>query len=133
MLVFACLQVSADDVQLPLTDTPGRTEEGEKIFHDRNLGHCLLCHSLSASAGTFQGTLAPSLDDVGSRLSAGQIRFRIVDQSRLNQATTMPPYFRFDRLNQVAAEFQNSPVLTAQQIEDLVAYLGSQQQREIAR
>ena len=53
----------------------------------------------------------------------GQLRLRIVDASRLNPDTIMPPYYRVDGLDRVAPGFRGKPILTAEQIEDVVAYL----------
>ena len=90
---------------------------------DRHVGLCLLCHSGPFPEERFQGDLAPSLAGVGARLSAGQIRLRIVDPGRVNPATLMPPYFRAESLQRVAPAYRGKTVLTAQQIEDVVAYL----------
>jgi sulfur-oxidizing protein SoxX len=72
-----------------------------------------------------QGTLAPDLKGAGKRWSEGQLRLRIVDAARLNPATVMPPYYRTDGLSRVAASFRGKPVLTAEQIEDVVAFLAT--------
>jgi len=69
------------------------------------------------------GNLAPPLVGVGARLGEGQLRLRIVDSIRLNPQTIMPSYYRVDGLNRVAAAWRGKPVLTAQQVEDTVAYL----------
>ena len=69
------------------------------------------------------GNLAPALNGVGARLSAAQVRLRIVDSARVNRNTIMPPYYRTNGLNQVAEAWRGKPLLTAQQIEDVVAYL----------
>ena len=69
------------------------------------------------------GDLGPPLSGVGARLSAGQLRLRIVDTQRLNPQTIMPSYYRIDGLNQVGAAWRGKPVLTAQEVEDTVAYL----------
>ena len=69
---------------------------------DRHVGLCLLCHSGPFPEERFQGDLAPSLAGVGSRLSAGQIRLRIVDPSRVNPQTIMPAYFKNEGLARVA-------------------------------
>ena len=88
-------------------------------------GNCLLCHALPETGARFMGNLAPSLSGVGARLSAGQLRLRLVDSMRLNRDTIMPSYYRVDGLSQVAQAFRGKPILTAQQIEDTIAYLAS--------
>lgn len=118
--------VALDDRAAPLTDTAGDPVRGEAVFNDRQRGHCLLCHQLSSNPGTFQGNLGPRLDGVGTRLDDAQIRYRLIDSSRLNPSTRMPAYYRSTGLTQVAEEYQGKTVLTAQEIEDLVAYLGTQ-------
>ena len=90
---------------------------------DRQVGLCLLCHSGPFPEERFQGDLAPNLSGVGARLSAGQIRARIVDASRLNPNTIMPPYFRTENLQRVAPAYRGKTVLSAEQIEDVVAFL----------
>lgn len=90
---------------------------------DRHVGLCLLCHSGPFPEERFQGDLAPNLSGVGARLSAGQIRARIVDASRANPNTIMPPYFRTENLQHVAPAYRGKTVLSAEQIEDVVAFL----------
>ena len=85
--------------------SPGRREiplRGKKIVLDRQVGLCLLCHSGPFPEERFQGDLGPNLAGVGARLSAGQIRLRIVDASRVNPQTIMPPYYRKEGLSRVA-------------------------------
>lgn len=112
-----------DAIPEPLTDTPGDPERGRQIVLDREVGNCLICHKVPEPTERFQGELGPDLSGVGSRLTVSQLRLRIVDQSRLNPRTLMPPYFRVDRLALVAKQYRGKPVLTAQQVEDVVAYL----------
>lgn len=69
------------------------------------------------------GNIGPPLSGIGARLSAGQLRLRVVDQSRLNHDTVMPSYYRVEGLTRVAPAYQGKPVLTAGQIEDVVAFL----------
>ena len=90
---------------------------------DRHVGMCLLCHSGPFPEERFQGNLAPDLSGVGARLSAGQIRLRIVDPSRVNAQTIMPAYFRTEGLTRVAPAYRGKTVLSAEQIEDVVAFL----------
>jgi sulfur-oxidizing protein SoxX len=89
------------------------------------VGLCLLCHSGPFPEEKFQGTLAPDLKGTGARWSEGQLRLRIVDASRFKPDTIMPPYYHTEGLIRVAPAFQGKPILTAEQIEDVVAYLAT--------
>jgi sulfur-oxidizing protein SoxX len=71
------------------------------------------------------GNVAPSLDGVGRRLSAAQLRLRVADIQRVNPTTVMPSYYRIEGLDRVAAEYRGKPILDAGQVEDIVSYLGS--------
>ena len=113
-------RVTGDAIVAPLTADAGHSERGREIFAGRD-GNCFLCHTVPE--GRFMGNLASPLAGVGARLSEGQLRLRIVDSARLNRNTIMPSYYRVDGLNQVAAAWRGKPILTAQQIEDAVAYL----------
>jgi sulfur-oxidizing protein SoxX len=115
--------VVGDAIPASLTGKPGNAEHGRAIVVDRQLGLCLLCHSGPFPEQRFQGTLAPDLAGAGSRASEGQLRLRIVDASRLKPDTIMPPYYRIDGLTRVAPAFQGKPILTAEQVEDVVAFL----------
>jgi sulfur-oxidizing protein SoxX len=70
-----------------------------------------------------QGNLAPSLAGAGSRNSEAQLRLRLVDASQVNSDTIMPPYYRTDGLDRVGGAYRGKPILTAQQIEDVIAFL----------
>lgn len=115
--------VVGDAIPKSLTGKPGDVERGRAIVTDRRFGLCVLCHSGPFPSVRLQGTLAPDLAGTGSRLTEGQLRLRIVDASLTNPDTIMPPYYRVDRLDRVLGKFRNIPVLTADQIEDVVAYL----------
>jgi sulfur-oxidizing protein SoxX len=106
-----------------LTGAPGDAERGEKIVTNRQLGLCLLCHAGPYPQERFQGTMAPDLKGAGARSTEGQLRLRIVDAARINPQTIMPPYYRVDGLTRVSPGFRGKPILTAEQIEDVVAYL----------
>jgi sulfur-oxidizing protein SoxX len=82
-----------------------------------------LCHSGPFPEDKFQGTMAPDLADAGARWGEGQLRLRIVDASKFNPQTIMPPFYRVDRLARVPPAFRDKPVLTAVEVEDVVAYL----------
>jgi len=115
--------VSGDAIAQSLTGTPGDAERGEKIVTNRQVGLCLLCHSGPYPQERFQGTMAPDLKGAGARWTEGQLRLRIVDAARVNPQTIMPPYYRVDGLVRVAPAFRGKTILTAEQIEDVVAYL----------
>src|SRR6266700_1774187 len=115
--------VVGDAIPASLTGTGGDPARGREIVLDRRLGACLLCHTGPFPEEKFQGTLAPDLSGAGSRSTEGQLRLRIVDASRLKPDTIMPPYYRIDGLNRVAPALEGKPVLSAEQIEDVVAYL----------
>lgn len=122
--LFAATTATADDaIPSSLTGATGDAARGRAIVLDRHVGLCLLCHSGPFPEERFQGDLAPSLAGVGARLSAGQIRLRIVDASRVNPQTIMPPYYRKEGLARVAPSHAGKTVLSAQQIEDVVAFL----------
>jgi len=117
---LAFYSVTDDAIVSPLTAEAGDPERGRKVFAGRD-GNCFLCHTVPG--GRFMGNLASPLAGVGARLSAGQLRLRIVDSMRLNRDTIMPSYYRTDGLNQVASAWRGKPLLTAQEVEDTVAYL----------
>jgi sulfur-oxidizing protein SoxX len=112
-----------DSILASLTGARGDPVRGRALVVDRQAGLCLLCHSGPFPEQPFQGDLGPDLRGVGTRLSEGQIRLRIVDASRVNPATIMPPYFRTEGLSRVAPPFRGRTVLSAEQIEDVVAFL----------
>ena len=108
-----------------LPGAKGDPTRGRAIVVNRQLGLCLLCHSGPFPGERFQGTIGPDLNGIGARLSEDQIRLRVVDPGRLNPATIMPAYFRAEGLTRVAPAFRGKPVLTAQQVEDVVAFLSA--------
>jgi sulfur-oxidizing protein SoxX len=117
--------VVGDAIPESLTGQPGDAGRGRAIVANRTVGLCLLCHSGPIPEERFQGNLAPSLAGAGARWTEGQLRLRIVDASRLNADTIMPPYYRLDHLHRVAKTFDDKTILSAEQVEDVVAYLAS--------
>ena len=115
-------RVVGDAVPQSLTGVPGDPARGRAIVIKRE-STCLLCHAGPFPEERFQGNLAPDLKGAGARWSEGELRLRMVDATRLNPATIMPSYYRLDGLVRVAPNFRGKPVLTAEQIEDVVAYL----------
>lgn len=114
-------------IQKPLTDAPGDPKAGAKVLVNRRQGNCLGCHEVSALKGEeFHGELGPPLDGVASRWSSAQLRMIVVNPKKVFTAdTVMPAFYRVDGLHRVRPEFEGKPILTAQQIEDVVAYLAT--------
>jgi sulfur-oxidizing protein SoxX len=123
--VLRSYTVIGDAIPASLTGTKGDAGNGRRIVMTRQTGLCLLCHSGPFPEERFQGDLAPDLKGAGSRWSEGQLRLRMVDAARLNPATIMPSYYVVDGLTRVAPQFRGKPILTAEQIEDVVAFLAT--------
>ena len=117
-------EIVGDAIPHSLTGMPGDPARGRALVLERS-STCILCHSGPFPEIKFQGDLAPSLTGAGSRWSEGQLRLRLVDASSLNPATIMPSYNRLDGLVRVGAAWHGKPILSAEQIEDMVAYLSS--------
>jgi sulfur-oxidizing protein SoxX len=112
-----------DGIPDSLTGTKGDPARGRAIVANRQVGLCLLCHRGPFPEERFQGNLAPDLRGAGARWTEAQLRLRIVDSSRINPATIMPAYHRTEGLTRVAPAWRGKPILTAEQIEDVVAFL----------
>jgi sulfur-oxidizing protein SoxX len=112
-----------DTLPESLTGRTGDPARGRAIVANRQVGLCLLCHSGPFPEERFQGDLAPDLRGAGSRWTEGQLRLRIVDSGRINPATIMPAYHRAEGLVRVAPAFRGTPILSKEQIEDVVAFL----------
>jgi len=121
---LAPYDIEGDGITSSLTGQPGDAVRGRALVAERS-STCLLCHSGPLPEVRFQGDLAPNLARAGSRWSIAQLRLRLVDASKLNPATIMPSYYRVDGLIRVGRSFRDKPILTAEQIEDIVAYLAT--------
>lgn len=118
------LAVAGDGIPQPLPGaTPGDPARGRAIVANRQISLCLLCHTGPIAEERFQGNLATDLRGAGQRWSAAQLRLRIADASRINPDTIMPAYNKTDGLQSVASAHEGKTILTAQQIEDVVAWL----------
>ena len=107
----------------PLTAHPGDPERGRRIVLDRDGGDCPICHAMPLSQREFHGTVGPPLDGIGRRATPGALRLRLVDPKALNPETIMPAYYKVAGLHRVLDRYRARPILTAQQIEDVIAYL----------
>ena len=115
--------VVGDGIPQPLAGLRGDAQRGRAIVASRPVGLCLLCHAAPIPEERFQGNLAPDLAGVGARQSAAQLRLRIVDAHRLNPASIMPVFHGATDAPRVPPALQGKPILSAQQVEDVVAWL----------
>lgn len=120
---IARVQVVGDGIPRPFAGVEGNAERGRVLMVERAAANCLLCHAVPDPRMPVAGNVAPSLDGVGRRLSAAQLRLRVADIQRVNPTTAMPSYYRIEGLDRVAAEYRGKPILDARQVEDIVAYL----------
>ena len=129
LLVILNLQVAhaqvikGDSIIESLSVEPGDPVRGRVIVASRQTGLCLLCHSGPFPEERFQGNLAPELKASVVRLSAPQLRARIVNAAHFNPQTIMPSYYQTSNLNRVASKFSGQTILSGQEIEDVIAFL----------
>ena len=112
------------DLRAAAPSLKGDASRGRDVVMGRD-GNCLLCHAVPETGARFMGNLGPPLSGIGARLDAAQLKQRITDPQRLNAESIMPAYARTEGLTQVAKTFRDKPILSAQQIEDTVAYLAT--------
>jgi sulfur-oxidizing protein SoxX len=111
-------------IQAPLGGLKGDPARGRKLCIDGAKGNCLACHQLPIPEEEFHGELGPSLVKVGKKFDEGKMRLRIVNIQEVLSDSLMPPMYKNPaELTHVAKKFQGRTVLTAQEVEDVVAYL----------
>ena len=115
--------VDETEIASSLTGKAGDPKRGREVAIDRKLGNCLACHSLPIPEQQFHGATGPDLTGVGSRLTLGELRLRVVNPKVVNPDTMMPAFYRVEDLNRVMKDFAGKPILTAEQVEDVIAYL----------
>jgi len=122
---MSAFRVVDGGIEAALTDQPGDAARGRDIATNRQVGMCQLCHQVPGSGDRFQGDIGTSLAGAGARWTVPQLRLRIVNSRRVNEDSVMPAYFKTDGLSRVAGAWRDRPMLNAQQVEDVVAWLGS--------
>lgn len=114
-----------ESIPKSLTGNPGDPKAGRKAAIATKQGNCLACHVMPVPEQLFHGEIGPDLDGVGGRYSEAELRLRIVDPKVLNPDTIMPAFYKINGLHRVMKKFKGKAILTAQQVEDIVAYLAT--------
>jgi len=113
-------------IEKALCGYTGDAERGKAIASDGSKGNCLACHRLPIDGIEAYGTIGPPLTGIGSRQSEGFIRLRVVDTRNINPMSIMPGFYRDPKLiNRPGKPYIGRTFLTAQQVEDVIAYLVS--------
>ena len=122
---IAVYAVEGDRIAEPLAGARGDPQRGRAIVASRQAGLCLLCHTAPIPEERFQGDLAPSLAGVGTRYDEAQLRLRVADPRRVNPASFMPAFHSAANPSRIGTQWAGKPILTAQQVEDVVAWLAT--------
>ena len=118
-------RIVGDGIPAALTSMQGDPQRGKAVAVNSDRGNCLICHNMPIAEAPVFGDLGPPLAGIASRLSPAQMRLRIVDPKQLNAATLMPAFYKTEGLNRVATAYAGRPILSAQDVEDLMAYMGT--------
>ena len=107
-----------------LTGKPGDAKNGREVFKARKLGNCLACHVNSDMPDEqWHGEVGPSLDGVAERYDEAQLRGMIVNSKNTFEGTIMPSFYRLENGALPLEKFAGKTILTAEEVEDVVAYL----------
>jgi sulfur-oxidizing protein SoxX len=115
--------IVGDGIPKSLTGKPGDPAKGRKIAYNRKQGNCLACHKMPIPEQQFHGEIAPGLEGVADRISEAEMRLRIVNPKVINPDTFMPAFYRNTGFTRVLKKFKGKTILSAEQVEDLVAYM----------
>lgn len=119
------------EVMEPLTDTPGDPEAGFTAATTRGIGNCVACHVAEGWGDLpFPGNVGPELTGIGNVYEEAQLRGILVNSKKTFPETVMPAFYNVDDIYRAglaytgkAAEDPDVTIMTAQQIEDIVALL----------
>ena len=123
LLSFPFDALAQQEMTQPLQGLIGQADRGRTLVSNKQKSLCLLCHQGPFPEDRFQGNMAPDLSLIAQRLTTAQLRARIVDASQFNPQTIMPSYFKTEGLTRVLQSFKGKTILTAQEIEDVIAFL----------
>ncbi|EEX14185.1 cytochrome c [Citreicella sp. SE45] len=119
------------EVEASLTGSDGDAEKGREIFSEKSQGNCVSCHALAALPDVpFQGEVGPVLDGVGGYRSAAEIRGILVNAKKTFEGTVMPSFYKTSGFTRPGDGYTGKapsgpiePILSAQDVEDVVAFL----------
>tara|TARA_R100001369_G_scaffold10278_1_gene23260 strand:+ start:1379 stop:1852 length:474 start_codon:yes stop_codon:yes gene_type:complete len=120
-------------VEQSLTSVAGDVTNGRALVGDKGAGNCVACHMVSDLADVpFQGNIGPMLDGAGDRWSEAELRGLVVNAKVMFEGSMMPSFYRTEGYTRPgnaytgkAADDTFAPLLSAQQVEDVVAYLAT--------
>ncbi len=115
--------VDGSSIPQSLTGKPGDSARGRKVAINRRKGNCLGCHKMPIPEEQFHGEVGPDLAGVGSRYQEGELRLQVVNSKVINPDTIMPAFYRNSGFHRVMKKFQGKTIISAQDVEDVVAYM----------
>lgn len=118
-------RVEGDGIPKALTAAPGNAARGRALIARRDAANCLQCHSIKDKDLPRGGDRGPALDGVGARLTVPQLRLSVVDYAQVVPKVVMPSFHRAEASPPTSKEDAGKPILSAQEIEDIVAYLAT--------
>ena len=116
-------QIKNNAIAASLTGKAGDPVNGKKLAINRKKGNCLACHSMPIPEQAFHGNVGPDLKGIAASYSEGEFRLRLVDPKVLNSETIMPAFYKAAGFNRVMKKFAGKTIISAQDVEDIVAYL----------
>ena len=121
------VEYTDDGVVVSLTGVAGDPVAGAETFKNRRLGNCLACHANADMAGElFHGNVGPELDGVADRWEEPMLRAIVANSKHVfTDETVMPGFYSLEVGEGVREDLVGKTILTAQQVEDVVAYLGT--------
>jgi sulfur-oxidizing protein SoxX len=112
------------EIELALTGAAGDAASGRKLFMNRKKGNCLACHvNTDMAEQTFHGEVGPELDGVANRWGAAELRGILVNSKNMFEGTIMPAFYKDSGYNRILKKFDGKTILSAQEVEDLLAYV----------
>jgi len=113
-------------VAASLTGVAGDAANGRKVFMNRKKGNCLACHvNDDMSEQSFHGEVGPELNGVADRWETAELRGIVVNAKKMFDGTIMPAFYRDAGFNRTLKKFDGKAILSAQEVEDLLAYIST--------